>query len=323
MVAKNGRLPMLLSIARCGMKSYSIVAAAFSLAWPISSTAYTGITQAGNDQTPAQATALNTSSAKQTSATAPGVNPAASTAQNKSSYLLVELSKTLNAKKLKPGDKIKAEVSQDVLSHGKVIIPSETEVVGHVTEVAVRDAENPESRLGVVFDRIKLKHYRDINFQAVVQRVEPPVQRKSMVDQPSQMLPPSLITGDLRSSAPSPAGRSGSAGRSAAPSSASISQPSNDIYGAPLTVKQSPSTHAQTGSSAAQLESQQASAGGQAMSVGMPYGVTGLKGLSLRANSSGAPGPVIVSNTINVKLESGTQILLHVLSVESPQESAK
>ncbi len=306
------------------MRRYSIVAAAFSLAWPITSTAYTGITQAGNDQKPAQATHNISSATQQTSATAPGVNPAASTAQNKGSYLLVELSKTLNAKKLKPGDKIKAEVSQDVLSHGKVIIPIETEVIGHVTEVAVRDAENPESRLGVVFDRIKLKHYRDISFQAVVQRVQPPVQRKSMVDQPSQMLPPSLIMGDLRSSTPSPAGRSGSPSRANPPPSASASQPNtSDIYGAPLTVKQSPTSHAQTGGSAAQLESQQASAGGQAMSVGMPYGVSGLKGLSLRADSTGTPGPVIVSNTINVKLEYGTQILLHVLSVESPQESAK
>jgi hypothetical protein len=59
------------------------------------------------------------------------------------------------------------------------------------------------------------------------------------------------------------------------------------------------------------------------MSVGMPYGVNGIKGLSLSANSSQTPGPVIVSNTTNVKLEDGTQILLHVLTVDTPQEPAK
>ena len=53
--------------------------------------------------------------------------------------MLVELTKSLKAKKLKPGDKVKAEVAQDVVSHGKVIIPVETELIGHVTEVSVRD----------------------------------------------------------------------------------------------------------------------------------------------------------------------------------------
>jgi hypothetical protein len=57
---------------------------------------------------------------------------------------------------------------------------------------------------------------------------------------------------------------------------------------------------------------------GKPMSVGMPQGVTGIKGLSLSsAPSASTPGPVIVSDTMNVKLESGTQILLHVMSVEA------
>ena len=55
------------------------------------------------------------------------------------------------------------------------------------------------------------------------------------------------------------------------------------------------------------------------MSVGMPQGVFGLKGLSLSPEQSpSTPGPVIVSSTENVKLDEGTQILLHVLRVELP-----
>jgi len=60
------------------------------------------------------------------------------------------------------------------------------------------------------------------------------------------------------------------------------------------------------------------------LSVGMPQGVRGLKGLSLSSGATPAtPGPVIVSNTDNVKLEYGTQILLRVVSVEAPQAAAK
>jgi hypothetical protein len=56
------------------------------------------------------------------------------------------------------------------------------------------------------------------------------------------------------------------------------------------------------------------------MSVGMPLGVSGIKGVGLSVTPSPeTPGPVIVSNAVNIKLESGTQILLHVIKVETPK----
>ena len=49
------------------------------------------------------------------------------------------------------------------------------------------------------------------------------------------------------------------------------------------------------------------------MSAGMPLGVFGIKGLSLTPGpSSSTPGPVIVSNATDVKLEDGTQVLLKI-----------
>jgi len=255
---------------------------------------------------------------------APAAAPApAANAQSKGSYMLVELTRGLTAKKLKPGDKVKAEVAQDVVSHGKVIIPVETELIGHVTEVCPHDSANQESRLGIVFDRIVLKHFHDINFQAVVQAVAPPAPRPSRVDQPSQMLPPSMIVG-ARDNGTAPVGGMNSAaarrGQASTGSNASMSQASSTTtFPSSITVKQSPSNHAD--GSSAQLET---TPGGSPMSIGMPLGVRGLKGLSLStAPSASTPGPVIVSNTDNVKLESGTQILLHVLRVEIPTATQK
>jgi hypothetical protein len=218
---------------------------------------------------------------------------------------------------------VKAEVAQDVVSHGKIIIPVETELIGHVTEVCPHDSANPESRLGLVFDKIVLKHFHDINFQAVVQTVAPPAPRPSRVDQPSQMLPPSMIVG-ARDNGTSPVGGMSSAasrrGQASTNSNPSMSQASQTTtFQSPITVKQSPSNHAD--GSSAQLET---TANGTPMSVGMPLGVRGLKGLSLStAPSASTPGPVIVSNTDNVKLDSGTQILLHVLRVEIPTTTQK
>ena len=321
------------------MKSYWIAGTILLLGtWPSGSKAYaTGAGQSPAVEKPAQQVQSSTPATPQetpndalkTTQPAASAIPAASaasaqniSAQNKGSYLLVELSKSLKAKKLKPGDKIKAVVTQDVVSHGKVIIPVETELVGHVTEVSVHDESNPESRLGIVFDRIVLKHYHDINCQAVVQALAPPVVKRSRVDQPSQMLPPSMMGGSVRQSAAGPSGRSSGSMASRQGGSSTAMSSSNSIgYQAPLTVKQSPTTSVTSGTSAAQLD---VAPGGKPMSIGMPQGVTGLKGLSLSSGpTASTPGPLIISSTDNVKLESGTQILLHVLRVEMPSTEEK
>jgi hypothetical protein len=319
------------------MKSYWIAATIILLGtWPSGTKAYAG--QSQTSEKPVQQTqssaapsdSQNVAKANDGSnTTSPAVSAAspsaAANAQPKGSYLLVELSKSLKAKKLKPGDKVKAEVTQDVVSHGKVIIPIETELIGHVTEVSVRDNANAESRLGIVFDRILLKHYHDINFQAVVQAVAPAVVKKSRVDQPSQMLPPSMVAGGGRDASSGPIGRTSGPAASrgqVAPSSSSAMSTANSVdFSAPLTVKQSPTNSAASGTAAVQLE---VAPGGKPISIGMPQGVTGLKGLSLSASpTASTPGPVIVSTTDDVKLESGTQILLHVLSVETPKPEGK
>jgi hypothetical protein len=309
------------------MKSYWIAAAVLiATAWPCSKASAMNAQQPLADGTPqSSAPSANVTNsiqaavtAKPDAATAATVTPPAKAeaVKPKDSYMLVELSKTLKAKKLKVGDKVKAEVSQDVVSHGKVIIPVETKLVGHVTEVSARDSTHPESRLGIVFDRILLKHFRDIDFEAVVQAVSQPVVRRSRVDEPSQMLPPSMI-GVSRDAPATPTGRaanSPTSNRPAVGSGGGAASASIATFQTPITVKQSPSTHVD--SSAALLET---SATGKPLSVGMPRGVFGLKGLSLStAPSPSTPGPVIVSNTENVKLDSGTQILLQVLKVEIP-----
>ncbi len=238
------------------MKGHWILGATFLLpVWPLGANA---ISYAGmqDERPPAHLQASSPAASAQQNAdvklaapnTAAAVAPASS--QPKTSFLLVELTRSLKAKKLKPGDKIKASVTQDVVSHGKVIIPVETRLVGHVTEVSVRDHGNPESRLGIVFDRILLKQFHEIAFKAVVQAVAPPAPRPSRVDQPSQMLPPSMVGGE-RQSTPMAMGRSSSAPTRApmGSSTASSAIGSGDITNTqvPFTVRQSAATNASVG----------------------------------------------------------------------------
>ncbi|HEY5027859.1 MAG TPA: hypothetical protein VIK39_05575 [Candidatus Angelobacter sp.] len=312
------------------MKSYWIAAAVLLVTvWPCSKAYAFGAQQSLADGKPVQQAQPSSASANlqnpvQASVTAaPILSLAASTTQAapvkpKGSYMLVELSKPLKAKKLKVGDKVIAEVTQDVVAHGKVIIPIETRLVGHVTEVNARDKGQLESRLGIVFDRILLKHYHDISFQAVVQAVSQPVIRKSRLDEPSQMLPPSMVGGGLRSSTGTTNARGASTTSSRSSSGGgSTSSGSVTTFQVPLTVKESASPNTTSG---ALLE---VASTGKPMSAGMPLGVFGIKGLGLTSEPSlRTPGPVIISNTQDVKLESGTQILLHVLKVEV-QENVK
>jgi hypothetical protein len=312
------------------MKSYWIIATIVLLSvWLSSSKAYVGMNQSRAEGSSQQTESSNPSAVPQTSVTTQGTSTAAKPAVTKessakpsavapasqpNSYILVELNKSLKAKTLKPGDKVKAKVSQDVISHGKVIIPVETELVGHVTEVQLKDGENSESRLGIVFDTILLKHFHDINCQAVVQAVAAPAERRSLVDQPSQMVPPSMSGGGGGGSGSLNGGSRGAlAGRTPlVPPSAPPSASDPASFQVPLTVKDSQTANTSTGSTTMPLGS-----GGKPMSVGTPQGVTGIKGLSLSLTPSAeTPGPVIISKTDNVKLESGTQILLHVMSIE-------
>ena len=310
------------------MKSYWIAAAVFILtAWPCSKAhAISGQQPLADGKPQSSAPPANVKNpvqaavtAKPAAAAAATVTPkaAAETAtQPKSSYMLVELSKTLKAKKLKVGDKVKAEISQDVIAHGKVIIPVETKLVGHVTEVGVRDSTHPESRLGIVFDRILLKHFHDIDFEAVVQAVSQPVIRRSLVDEPSQMLPPSMAGAGPRGSVPTGRNNSSSGGSGQGGSGGGAASLSAITTQSPVTIKASAAPRADSSPGAPEI-----TINGKPMSIGMPQGVFGIKGLSLRtAPSASTPGPVIVSNTENVKLDSGTQILLQVLKVEVPAD---
>src|SRR5690349_15531128 len=69
--------------------------------------------------------------------TVPGLTPGTG--------VVAELSKGVNAKKVKPGDTIKASVTQDVVDRGQVAIRIGSKLVGHVVEVKAATKDDPQS----------------------------------------------------------------------------------------------------------------------------------------------------------------------------------
>ena len=59
----------------------------------------------------------------------------------------VQLTKTIDAKKAKPGDEVVAKVTMDLKTNsGEVVVPKDTKVVGHVTESQARSKDRKNRR---------------------------------------------------------------------------------------------------------------------------------------------------------------------------------
>jgi hypothetical protein len=237
------------------------------------------------------------------SAQTPNANPSrpapqsASGEQSGTTDVLAELTKSVNTKKVQPGDVIKATVTQDVLIHGQVVIPRGSKLIGHITEAKVRSQNDKESLLGLIFDKVLLKDGREINFNGTVGALAPPVPMNTDLE-PVLNPPTGILRDDVGGPqhAPSPGGSPRGTGL-----------PSTDT---PL------DTSASATNNAARMNRDLGRPGADKSAAGLmsagSRGVFGLPGLKLQTESVGGHGSVISSLTRNVVLEGGTQLLVEV-----------
>lgn len=188
-----------------------------------------------------------------------------------------ELSKSLDSKKAKEGDPVVAKVSADLLSDGAIIVPRNSRITGHVTEAKARGKGESESTLGMVFDRLILKNGQEIPLNAVVQAVGAPVSSSVPTAADENPGGPKSNPGGYGSP-----GGMGSPRPSAMPGNPSGTQGPDDQPGA------SPGPRGHLAANAT--------------------GVVGISGVTLRTTSSASS--VLASEKKNVKLDSGTQLLL-------------
>lgn len=90
--------------------------------------------------------------------------------------IVVELLNSIDTKKSMVGTQVEGAVRQDLLYKGRIIIPRNARVIGHVTEAVEYTKEHP-SRLGLLFEKIVLKDKKELPFEypAVIEAVAPPV----------------------------------------------------------------------------------------------------------------------------------------------------
>jgi hypothetical protein len=209
--------------------------------------------------------------------------------------LPVELDKSIDSKKAHQGDPVIAKIDQDLLSNGKIVVPRNSKVVGHVAEAKASSHDDKSSTLGIAFDKIVVKDGPEVPLNASVQGIGAPISANGNNGYGGDMGSPGQAN-PSGTNGSSPMGGSGNAGAS-------------------------PSGSAMGGSSGM-------GGGGGNTSAGMPngpqdtmptgqrstplartfQGVSGLKGLSLSQGQM--QDSVITSQDHNVKLDTGTQILL-------------
>lgn len=189
-----------------------------------------------------------------------------------------ELSKSIDAKKAKPGDKVEARISMDLLSNGQVVIPRDAKVTGHITDAKAHSKESPDSRVGIAFDNITIKGGRQLTMQAAIQALGRPLQSNA-------------------AGAAAPMGEAGGMPQGGAPSAGGMG-------GGPTHMPDTSSPYPQgTGGTSSQANTEPTVA-----PLGRnSQGVVGINGLTL---ASSPQGSVVSSEKENVRLDSGTQLIL-------------
>jgi hypothetical protein len=193
----------------------------------------------------------------------------------------VQLTKTVDAKKAKPGDPVVATVTQDLKTNsGEVVVPKDSKILGHVTEAQASTKEQKASELGITFDNAVTKR-GELKQPMLIQAIIAPLNNESSNSGGSG--PGEPVTGGGTATSPM--------GGRAPQSGASQPQP-----------RSTGGTDAQAGGGTSRPPIN-----------GSTQGVIGMPELKLEANAQNAAlGSVVSSEKGNVKLESGTLMLLRV-----------
>jgi hypothetical protein len=230
-------------------------------------------------------------------------------AQNRSEQLSLasgtavnaQLIHSLDSKKARPGDVVAAQTTAAVKVNGKVVIPNNTKLVGHVTRASARAKGDPDSVLAVQFDRAVLKDGHEMPLQVTLQAMAP--------DQGTPLVSGDDLQpqGDIEGGAAG-AGAAGNRGTVGGVGGSTVGAASS---GAASTVPRTTDQNGTVNSTA--VEARQLS--GALTSSGelkpTSRGVYGLHGITLNSNAANASeGAVIISAGKSVHLDSGTQLLL-------------
>jgi hypothetical protein len=213
--------------------------------------------------------------------------------------LIAELSGSLDSKKDKVGDPVKAQLSEAVKHGGKTLLPRGIKLLGHLTQTSARAKGDSQTTLAIQFDKAVLKNGEEIPLSVWIRAL---AAEPRNVYQPGPSGNPIAGTGSA-AEAGSPMGpRNASAGGVTPIPQVPTAGANNPATGVPT-----PASAPDSGPDAAGG----LNPGGQLTPDSR--GVFGLDGVHLATDaSSAAQGSLITSSGKNLHLDGGTRMLLVV-----------
>jgi hypothetical protein len=216
------------------------------------------------------------------------------------------LNKPVDARKAKPGDEVAARTTQDVRSESGVVIPRGSRLVGHVTQADAKAKGDTESSLGIVFDRAVLRNGRQVPLNASIRAVAAAANTTSAAMDDDSFASSGASAIGASAAAPGRGGLLGGTGSAVGSATGAVSGAAGGVSNGVANTAGSVG-----GNAGAAVSGTGLGAAGQLTS--QSQGVIGLKGLSLdSAASNSTQGSIITSTGKDVKLDSGTQMLLQV-----------
>jgi hypothetical protein len=198
------------------------------------------------------------------------------------SVIPAKLTTSLDAKKAKTGDEVEAQVTQDLKDDdGQIMVAKGAKITGHVTEAQPHTKPQPESQLAIAFDHLTLNDGTSAQLPLSIQAI----------------ISPQSLNPNNSGNAAAPSGPPTDGG--------TPSNPGQRAAGGGPPVVPAPS-----GSSAGTYPEGQSAAPPKI--TGKTEGVIGFSHLNLAQASNAAQGSLITSEKNNVKLDTGTLLLLRV-----------
>ncbi len=196
--------------------------------------------------------------------------------------LRLELDRTIDAKKAKVGDPVEAKMMDELMAGDQVVAPRGAKVIGHLAEATAHDKDTP-STLGIVFDKMVMPNNTEVPLSGSIQAIGKPETSNFGQNQNAMGGP---------GSNPPMAGGPGS--RMGGTPQGGIGNPPSGAPGNPR------------GNGNGPTDGIPDTVNGQL--TPNSQGVIGMSGVTLSAGSSG--DSVLTSQKHNVKLDSGTQIVV-------------
>lgn len=266
---------------------------------------------AGNAQATISRQAAQTN-VNQTAGTAAQAGQASAQA-NQATQLSAELTKSIDTRHAKVGDKVLARTTRTAHLADGIKLPRGTRLVGHVTRVHARSRADHSAQLAFAFDRAILRHGRSIPIHAVLTSVSAP-SAMATADAMSDM-DAGPAGGGMAAPAPAPA-RGGLLGGGAA--GGALHSTGGMVGHATSVAGNGLASADRMGSGMANDVNANAigdvAAGAHAMGTlnGTPVPVAHLPGVTLSSSSDSAASGTFHSSHRNFSLDSGTQMMMNV-----------